>query len=218
MPNGTPHANDLCGAKRRDGKPCTQYPVKAGNGRCRMHGGTSKRGIESGTYKHGGYSQYVPIPFLEVYEEMRGDDSLANVRDELALARMFIAGHLEHLGTVDNGETLPELLNMLIDMKHYYRKSDATGMANTIDGMERIITDRLEQLKTEDQIMERVEQQRKLVETEQRISLQGERAISVEQFMALMAVIFKVIETIVQSKDERIAIATELRKTISIGG
>ena len=216
MPKNTSHALPRCGGICKDGSKCTQFPIK-GRKRCRMHNGNAKRGVEHHSYIHGGYSPYVPIPFLEVYEEMRGDESLANVRDEMALGRMFIAAHLEHLGTVDNSDTLPELLNMLADMKRYYRSSNAAGMANTIDGMERIITDRLEQLKTEDQIMERVEQQRKLVETENKLSLASERAISVEQFMALMAVIFKVIETIVQSKDERIAIATELRKTISIG-
>lgn len=201
---------------KRTGRRCRNPAIKGRNG-CAVHGGRTPRGVESANYKGKGYSPYVPIPFLEVYEDMRSDDTLANVRDEMALGRMFIAGHLEHLGTVDNKETLPELLNMLQDMKTYYRSSDATGMANTIDGMEQIITNRLEQLKTEDKIMERVEQQRKLVETEQKISLQGERAISVELFAVLMGLIFKAIEMGVKDKDERIAVAAEVRGFVTAG-
>ena len=211
------HEYPKCAAKTRAGGKCKRRPSKGGNGRCKLHNGRAKRGVEASRYEGKGYSPYVPIPIGDMFADMQNDPQLATVRDELALSRVFIAKHLEHWGTIDNKETLPELLNMLTDMKHYYRSSDATGMANTIDGMERIITDRLEQLKTEDQIMERVEQRRKLVEVEQRISLQGERAISVELFGQLMSQIFQVIETIVKDKDERIAVAAEVRQFITAG-
>lgn len=46
-----------CGAKRRDGQTC-QTPAMA-NGRCRMHGGTSLKGADSPTLKHGIYSPHL---------------------------------------------------------------------------------------------------------------------------------------------------------------
>lgn len=217
MNNGTSQEPARCGGKKRDGSKCRKFPVRGGNGRCERHNGRAKRGVEHHSYVHGGYSPYVPIPIGDMFAEMQGDSQLASLRDELALSRVFIAKHLEHYGTIDNSETLPELLNMLQDMKRYYRSTDATGMAMTIDGMERLITSRLEQLKTEDTIMERIDQRRKLVETEQRISLQGERAISVELFALLIGAIFKAIEMGVKDKDERIAVAAEVRQLISAG-
>jgi hypothetical protein len=195
------------------GKPCKNDAV-TGYDVCRMHGGKTPRGVESANYKHGGYTPYVPYSFNKIYEEMRDDETLSNVREELALGKMFIAGHLQHLGTVDNEETLPKLLGLLQDIKVYYRTVNSVGMANTIDAMERIIQDRLEQLKTENKIMERVEQQRKLVETEQKISLQGERAISVELFGMLLGAIFKAIEMGVKDKDERITVSATIRQLI----
>lgn len=217
MNNGQTHERPTCGGKTRNDGKCKRSPAKGGNGRCKLHNGHAKRGIEASRYEGKGYSPYVPIPIGDTFADMQADPQLASVRDELALTKTFIAKHLEHYGTVDNRETLPELLNMIIDMKRYYRSSDATGMAMTIDSMENIITNRLEQLKTEDQIMERVEQQRRLVETEQRISLQGERAISVELFALLMGEIFRAIEVGVKDKNERIAVATKVQSFIAAG-
>jgi hypothetical protein len=62
-----PHGR--CGAKTRSGEPCNG--VKMANGRCRMHGGTVKRGREHPRWKHGKYSQY-PDGFLtKLYYESR---------------------------------------------------------------------------------------------------------------------------------------------------
>jgi hypothetical protein len=40
-----------CGAKTRHGGPCRQPAMT--NGRCRLHGGKSKKGKEHGRYLHG---------------------------------------------------------------------------------------------------------------------------------------------------------------------
>ncbi len=57
-----PHAENsansdrqICGAKTRDGSPC-QTPLVIGRKRCRMHGGTAKRGAFHHRFKHGRYS------------------------------------------------------------------------------------------------------------------------------------------------------------------
>src|SRR4051812_9474451 len=44
-----------CGAKCRDGRPCSTPPMS--NGRCRMHGGASLAGVRSPRFKHGRYSR-----------------------------------------------------------------------------------------------------------------------------------------------------------------
>jgi hypothetical protein len=46
-----------CNAKTRAGGLCQNAPMA--NGRCRMHGGKSLRGIASPRYKHGRYSKDV---------------------------------------------------------------------------------------------------------------------------------------------------------------
>lgn len=67
---------DRCGAKCRDGKYCTQYPV-GGSNRCRMHGGAANnRGSNNGNYKHGAYSDHLRSDLTpaeqEAYEDLVG--------------------------------------------------------------------------------------------------------------------------------------------------
>lgn len=49
-------SSNICGARTKSGNPCQNLPMK--NGRCRMHGGLSLKGIASKRFKHGKYSKY----------------------------------------------------------------------------------------------------------------------------------------------------------------
>jgi hypothetical protein len=42
-----------CGAKTRSGEPCRNVAMRNGSGKCRMHGGKSKRGPKHPNYKKG---------------------------------------------------------------------------------------------------------------------------------------------------------------------
>lgn len=55
--------SDTCGATNRNDEPCG-LPAgwgtgHVGDGRCKLHGGSSPRGEDSPSYKHGGYSKYL---------------------------------------------------------------------------------------------------------------------------------------------------------------
>lgn len=81
-----------CGAKTRNGTPCQNAPMK--NGRCRMHGGKSLRGIESPTYSHGGYAKYRSDSLNEKIAEWDGQD-LLDLTSELQTQRGLISEYLE---------------------------------------------------------------------------------------------------------------------------
>jgi hypothetical protein len=60
QPNSAMLPIEQCGAKARNGLPCTEASMP--NGRCRVHGGLSP-GAPKGNknaYKHGRYSQEAP--------------------------------------------------------------------------------------------------------------------------------------------------------------
>lgn len=48
--------NRRCNAKTRAGTPCRNWGIRPSR-RCRMHGGTSYRGIASPCFRHGGRSR-----------------------------------------------------------------------------------------------------------------------------------------------------------------
>ncbi len=68
---GTLHYADRCGAKTRRGGRCQNMPMQLG-GRCRMHGGTSRRGPEHPRYKDGKYSKYKPVDMEALIAQYAG--------------------------------------------------------------------------------------------------------------------------------------------------
>lgn len=90
MPKTT-HA--ICGAKKRNGTPCQNPPV-TGRNRCRMHGGATLMGEQSGTYKTGAYSKYLPKSIKDKVEHFQTLDPF-DVLPELELQRALLATYAE---------------------------------------------------------------------------------------------------------------------------
>lgn len=74
-----------CGAKNRQGKPCGKLPLK-GKNRCRLHGGKTKAGKESGLFAHGIYSKSYTTEELSIVDSLA--DRLGSIDDEITLTRI----------------------------------------------------------------------------------------------------------------------------------
>ena len=217
MNSNTSQEPARCGGKKRDGSKCRKFPVRGGNGRCERHNGRAKRGVEHHSYINGKHSKYLPYPFADTYKEAQSDETLLSVRDEIALSDAMIMSLLPTLETGESVDAWKAMGDITRDLKDAYYGEDSSGMAHGIDAMENLVTQQMTHYAAYDAINKQADHRRKLVETEQKISLQGERAISVELFAQLMSQIFHVIETIVKDKDERIAVAAEVRQFITAG-
>ena len=215
MQDESTHARTYCNAKTRSGGKCKNAPLNGGNGRCRMHNGRAKGGMESPTYKDGRHSKYLPYPLADIYNEARNDEQLLSVKQEIALADTLIMAMLPNLETGESGQAWRQLSAILGAMRTAYAEADTHGMADGFNRAYGLINDRLAHYKTQDEILRTVDQRRKLVETEQRISLQGERAITIELFGALLGAIFGMIEAGVKDKDERISVLADIRQLVS---
>jgi hypothetical protein len=77
-----------CGALTRRGTACSQPAMR--NGRCRMHGGKTPRGVESPHFSHGRYSKAIPDRLSARYEEAVADAERHDLRDEIALSEAKI--------------------------------------------------------------------------------------------------------------------------------
>ena len=87
-----------CGAKTRSGGRCKNLAMHPA-GRCRMHGGTSLRGLASPRYKHGRYSK----------DELVKLTRAASARSAAAVAEM--------VAVLDEPRSeLAELLGDLLDL------------------------------------------------------------------------------------------------------
>ena len=90
----TTQKTKLCGAKTRSGKPCrhekgwgTDHP---GEGRCKLHGGASLRGVNSATFKTGEHSKYFDPSTLVGFDEWRESIGPGLALEEDLLAMMFV--------------------------------------------------------------------------------------------------------------------------------
>src|SRR6056297_1342919 len=73
---------DRCAAKCRNGGYCENYPVD-GSERCRMHGGTQPKGMDSPNAIHGLRSDYLSEDDLEIYDEVRQHDNADLIQEEI---------------------------------------------------------------------------------------------------------------------------------------
>lgn len=88
-------ANPRChGHLLRTKKPCKNYAMN-GKKVCRLHGGLTPIGPAHGAFKHGRYSKFLPARFLARYEEALADDTLVELRDEIAILDLRLAQLVE---------------------------------------------------------------------------------------------------------------------------
>lgn len=100
--------DNYCGGKTRSGSPCKRPAGwgtdHVGTGKCKLHGGASKKGVESATYEHGRYSKYAPQPIGSKVKELEAYP-LLDLADELQQQRGLFATYLERF---QNGYPLQE--------------------------------------------------------------------------------------------------------------
>ena len=75
-----------CNATTRDGNYCANPPVD-GRERCRMHGGTRKRGTEHPNAVHGLRSDFLSDEDEEIYDEVREFDNVELMQEELWMVK-----------------------------------------------------------------------------------------------------------------------------------
>ena len=85
-----PKERERCGAKRKNGKPCRQYPMR-GKTRCRLHGGLSTGPPKNNknSWKYGIYAQGIKDEEKELYEQIKVgtlDDDIKIIKLQLARA------------------------------------------------------------------------------------------------------------------------------------
>lgn len=202
-----------CGAKTKSGKPC-RAPAMA-NGRCRIHGGATPRGRALPQTTHGRYSKHLPTRLAALYAETESDTELLSVRQDIRLIDALILSNFNKLDTGESKQYWDDMLKWISKARLAYKSENYATLEQALDEMEAITDGRRLHYATEEEIRNKVEQRRKLVETEQKISLQGERAISVEQLMLLMSSVLQVITSVVKDSGQRNAIAYQLEKLIS---
>ena len=216
-------APERCGAKTRNGGgSCMNWGMS--NGRCRMHGGKTPKGIASANWKHGRFSKYLPTGLRNRYEEELADPELLALNDEIALLRSRLSTLLEGLDFApDSGST------WVILRKDLELFESAQRLASSLpEGDERIEKMRevsllFEQIKSTikrgaaewavwREIITLTDQVKKLTESEQKRRVAGEHILDMHDVMALFDYMVNLINDIVTDPREKARISEGLIK------
>jgi hypothetical protein len=174
-----------CGAKTRSGGKCHQPAMD--NGRCRLHGGLTPRGMVSPNFKTGRYSKYLPEGLMNAYQSTIDDPELLSVRQDIHLLDTLIASKLPLLENNESAATWKRVDELIRAVRKAYKKEQYGDLEDALDEMEGIADQKRLFYATEQEIQSQLEQRRKLVETENKTLFNKERALTAEQAMLLMS-------------------------------
>jgi hypothetical protein len=175
----------ICGAKTRAGTPC-QQTIICQNGRCRMHGGTSLRGLASPRYKHGRYSKYLPQRMLPRYLESRDDPDLLNLRWEVGLVDARIADLMARVDTGEAGATWARLDGLRQRFEQARAEGRTAAQAVAIQSMMDLVRDGVQDFAIWDDIVNLVERRRRLVESERKRMIEMHHLVQVDKTLVMV--------------------------------
>ena len=212
-----------CGAKTRNGgAPCKSWGMS--NGRCRLHGGKTPKGIASANWKHGRYSKYMPTGLLDRYEEGIADPELLALDDEIALVRSRLSTLLEKIDLApDSGSTWTILRRELDQFESAQRYASSLPEGDERNEKMREVSQLFDQLKSTikrgaaewaawREIIALTDQVKKLTESEQKRRVAGEYILGLQDVMALFDYTVKLINDIVSDPREKARLSEGLHQ------
>jgi hypothetical protein len=193
----------ICGAKTRNGsKTCKQTRIDKVNFRCRMHGGVMRRGIANASTKTGRYSVDLPTRLLGRYENLMADGTLLSLRDDIALVGANIG---EELATLKADEETPDMdvvIGKVEAIADNWKSWDWTRMDREMSELADAVKGRQQRQQAMSRIRSLIKDKAALVAQENRVLLEREAMIPVDQVMLLMRALTGVVRRVV--RDPRI--------------
>jgi hypothetical protein len=172
------------------------------NGRCSLHGGKSLKGIASPTYKHGRYSKALPEKLSQRWQETQDDPDLLSLEDEIRLIDVLLKTNLDNLDSEESGHAWKLIRKAVDAMELAVDREDWGGVRAALLGMRDVVDVRIAHYATEQEIREKIDQRRKLVESIQKSRLAGENAVGVQELMAFMGAVVSLLMTTISDRKE----------------
>jgi hypothetical protein len=184
-----------CTAKsKQSGEQCKRN-ASTGRTVCAMHGGKTPVGLASPHLKTGRWSKDLPTRMAALYEETAHDPELLSLRQDIRLIDALIQSKFDKLDTGESGEAWKLMRTSVESLEYGIDTEDYAGCRKALRAMRDVIDQRVAHYATEIEIRSSLDQRRKLVESETKITLAGEQAISVEKAMLLIGAIAGILKT-----------------------
>ncbi|MEO8483344.1 MAG: HGGxSTG domain-containing protein [Acidobacteriota bacterium] len=175
-----------CGAKTRSGGKCKRAGLT--NGRCKLHGGASLVGPAHPNFRTGRHSKYLQLQFSERYQQGLNDPRLLGLRDDVALIDVRISELLEAVGETGNTRLWKDARAKFDAFKGAADKGkDGIGAARVmLDALDKVLTDGLSRASTWDELADRLDLRRRLVDSETKRQKDLFEMITTDQAMRIV--------------------------------
>ena len=198
---------DACRCHRR---------ANAQTGRCKYHGGTSRRGPTHHAYKHGRFSAlFVGIlaPAREAYEAVA---ELSTLRSELAISSAFLTNKLrEILVGGPSDEAWIELGRMTDEIERVLDAGDRKAMVALLNERDALIKTQRSSAVARGEASDLIERHRKVVDTEARRQDRHDLTVSMITFMAFIQAMAEAVRDYVTNPTDRAAVAKAFDRLIA---
>jgi len=207
----------VCGAKLKSGPGRCQCPITSPiNGRCRIHGGGVKRGVGNANLKTGRYSLDLPTQVATRYESALSDPNLLSVRDDIALLQAAISDVMQELKVAEARPDFDAILEIVEEIAGNWQSWEWTKMSAQMDKLRGLIVNKQSQRTAMREVRDLIKEKADLISRENRMLLDREQMITVEQFLMAMRAMGAAVRR--QVDDPRIlrSIDTEFRRLATV--
>lgn len=133
-----------------------------------------------------------------------------SLRQDIRLIDTLIASKLDKLDTGESAESWALMRSAVEALEFGIDKEDYAGCRKALREMRDVIDVRVAHYATEAEIRSQLDQRRKMVETEHKLTLAGEQAITVEKAMLLVGAIAGILKTRIHDTSTLAAIQQDI--------
>lgn len=168
-------------------------------------------------FKDGRYSKYLPARLASRFEESCRDERLLELRQDIALLDARIEDVLTKVDTGESGAIWKALCAAHDSIKDAGRRKDNKALARHIIEIGEIIRRGNDDARAWVEVVNLLEQRRKLVESERKRLLETQQSLTIEQALMIASMVVTVVRKHVTDRSKLAAISEELENFINIG-
>lgn len=211
-----PDGKRRCGALLKSGTGRCTVTILYENGRCRIHSGGAKRGVENPLTKTGRYSLDLPTRVAARYEQALADPELLSVRDDIALLQGAIVDIMADLKDAEARPDLEAIVKSVDRISAEWQGWEWTKMRSELASLREALVGRQSQRASMREVRDLIKEKAALVHQENRLLADRQQLITVEQYLLGMRALGAAVRRLVDNPQTLRAIDTEFRRLASV--
>lgn len=204
-----------CRAKsKRSQERCKRWATP-GREVCRMHGGRTLMGLAAPRLKTGRYSKFLPTRLAADYERAAHDPELLALSHELAVVDVRIKDLLSRVDTGEAGEVWHHARAAWHTFKHAQAEDRPLMQARAAVQLDRLLEQAVGDYTAWHEIIQLIEQRRKLVESEAKRLVAMQEMMTKEQAMLWLGTLVAILKRHITDRETLQKISLDLSALVS---